>query len=88
MILLKILVSTVVYAIIYNLGALTSTKIDNGTKAYILNVYNDSFNSIISPLLLMFWAPSIRKKVEGFLKCFKRSNKVDKVKKITINQSN
>ena len=85
---LFILVSTVVYAIIYNLGALTSTKIDNGTKAYILNVYNDSITSILSPLLLMFWAPSIRKKVEGFLKCFERSNKVDKVKKTRINKSN
>ena len=85
---LKILVSTVVYAIIYNLGALTSTKIDNGTKAYILNVYNDSFKSIISPLLLMFWAPSIRKKIEDFLKSFKPLNKADKVKKIRINQGN
>ena len=40
---------------------------DNGTKAYMLNIWNDVFPCLISPLIIMFAAPRIRRKVAKFL---------------------
>ena len=61
-------VSTVVYATIYPMRSM-----DNGTKAYILSIYNDIYPCVINPLAVLFGAPTVRRKINKFSVNFLRS---------------
>ena len=54
-------ISVPFYAIIYSL----SISMDAGTRAYILALYSDMFPCVISPMIVLFGAPSVRRKFKN-----------------------
>lgn len=66
------LLTPVFYAIVYRLPTITNTKIDAGSRAYIIAVYMDIFDCFIKPMAVIFGAPTIRQKVSKQLRRIKR----------------
>ena len=63
-----LLLSTIVFHVVYNLEFWTSEKIslDCGTKAFIFALYGDTFDCVINPCVLLSGAPAVKKAIHKF----------------------
>ena len=59
-----LLVGALIYNFIYNYSALTNRKMDSGTRSFILNAWNDFYDWILSPCVLLYGAATPRRKIQ------------------------
>lgn len=59
-----VMVSVIFYAVTYSItSVLIHIKLDAGTRAYLLALYNDLYPCLLSPLIVLFGAPTVRRQL-------------------------
>ena len=55
--------TVILYTFLYGLSTKFGVKLDTGTKALLIAVYNDFVTEIVNPCIIMWGAPTIKRKI-------------------------